>query len=609
MPTQSSCVDVSADGQYVFASGTYKPRVRCFDVGELAMKFERHLTSEVVKFKILSEDYSKLVFLHADRTVELHARYGGHYKVRVPKCGRDLVYHYPSCDLYVAGSSPEIYRLNLDQGQFLKPLQLENARAVNAIALNPLHGLLCAGTDQGWVECFDPRSRDRCGALDVASRMPPGTIDAGILPEVTAVTSFQNGLTMAVGTSTGQVLMYDIRSSRPLLVKDHNYDLPIKKVVEHPDSGMVLSADSKVVKVWEWPTGEHSTTIETAADINDLCVVPGTGLMFMANESPKIFSYFLPSLGPAPKWCSYLDSITEEMEISDKPTMYDDYKFLTRDELGSLNLTHLIGTNLLRAYMHGFFIDAKLYTEAKSIAEPFAYEEYRKEKLEKMLEEGTAKRIQLKKAARDLPKINRQLAQRMLSEKPDTRGGKKKKANNPLGDDRFKAMFEDEDFEVDVESEQFKLLHPSEKYKQRTDLLENLASDKFTVVDSEDSDEAEGRPSDQEHSSDDDEAPSKPRKSRQKISGKTAKGAFLELQPGESHAPGTSHVGLLKKRASSKSFAQRLDSKERVPKLEVNATGGGTKEAVFSVSKQRRGVKQLGLSKVEKGKYYKGKPV
>lgn len=42
---------------------------------------------------------------------------------------------------------------------------------------------------------------------------------------------------------------------------------------------------------------------------------------------------------------------------------YEDYKFVSREELDSLNLTHLIGTNLLRAYMHGFFMDARLYRE------------------------------------------------------------------------------------------------------------------------------------------------------------------------------------------------------------------------------------------------------
>ena len=44
--------------------------------------------------------------------------------------------------------------------------------------------------------------------------------------------------------------------------------------------------------------------------------------MFAANESSDIFTYFIPSLAPAPKWCSYLDSITEELEENAEAAVY-----------------------------------------------------------------------------------------------------------------------------------------------------------------------------------------------------------------------------------------------------------------------------------------------
>ena len=51
--------------------------MRCFDLANLSMKFERNLVTEVVDFTILSDDYSKLVLLGADRSLMFHARYGG----------------------------------------------------------------------------------------------------------------------------------------------------------------------------------------------------------------------------------------------------------------------------------------------------------------------------------------------------------------------------------------------------------------------------------------------------------------------------------------------------------------------------------------------------
>jgi ribosome biogenesis protein ENP2 len=73
--------------------------------------------------------------------------------------------------------------------------------------------------------------------------------------------------------------------------------------------------------------------VEPPNDINDMCVYEDSGLIFLTNEGVNIQSYFIPQLGPAPKWCSFLDNITEEMEETKAATEYDDYKFVTRKEL------------------------------------------------------------------------------------------------------------------------------------------------------------------------------------------------------------------------------------------------------------------------------------
>ena len=59
MPVAGTGVKVSHDGQYIFVVGVYKPRVRCYDVHHLSMKFERCIDAEVVDFNLLSEDYTK----------------------------------------------------------------------------------------------------------------------------------------------------------------------------------------------------------------------------------------------------------------------------------------------------------------------------------------------------------------------------------------------------------------------------------------------------------------------------------------------------------------------------------------------------------------------
>jgi ribosome biogenesis protein ENP2 len=40
-------------------------------------------------------------------------------------------------------------------------------------------------------------------------------------------------------------------------------------------------------------------------------MVRGSGLILAALEDPKIGCYFIPELGPAPRWIPYLENMTE----------------------------------------------------------------------------------------------------------------------------------------------------------------------------------------------------------------------------------------------------------------------------------------------------------
>merc|ERR1719481_1957276 len=203
---------------------------------------------------------------------------------------------------------------------------------------------------------------------------------------------------MGVGTSTGQVLLCDIRSSKPLLVKDHMYGLPIKRVVftgGGEESEKVLSLDSQVLRLWERETGKPYTSIESTAEFNDMALYPRSGLVFLANEQPRMQVFYIPSLGPAPRWASFLDSLTEELEESRTATVYDDYKFVTKEELNELGLEHLLGSPLLRAHLHGYFIDIRLYRKAASAKPANTLDNLKKEMIRKRIEEQRKGRVDI----------------------------------------------------------------------------------------------------------------------------------------------------------------------------------------------------------------------
>jgi ribosome biogenesis protein ENP2 len=83
-----------------------------------------------------------------------------------------------------------------------------------------------------------------------------------------------------------------------------------------------------------WPqVSTNFASMTPATDVNDIHHVPNSGLFMMANEGIQMTAYYIPQLGPAPKWCSFLDNITEEMEEQTVRSVYEDYKFVERAEL------------------------------------------------------------------------------------------------------------------------------------------------------------------------------------------------------------------------------------------------------------------------------------
>jgi len=134
--------------------------------------------------------------------------------------------------------------------------------------------------------------------------------------------------------------------------------------------------------------------------------------------------------------------------------------------------------------MHGYFISLKLYDAARVIANPFAYAEHREKMVREKMEKMAETRIRTKKDAR--VKVNKALAEKILkeAEREKKKAEKKKQKEvekgegemdvdheedhdgqpskkNLLNDPRFKAVFEDPEYAIDVNSREYALLNPS----------------------------------------------------------------------------------------------------------------------------------------------------
>ena len=559
----SQCVKVSEDGEWVMSTGTYKPQIHTHNLPNLALSWARHTDTLNRTFLMLSSDYSKTAHLQEDRSIEFHTPGGCHYSLRIPRYGRDLAYSRSAAELLVpavgvnANGLGEVFRINLEQGRFMKEFEVDvggddmttlgggalqggiKTGSVNTAAIaEGSHNLMAFGTSLGTVEYWDSRSRAR-----VATLATPQDLDGR--PQVTALDYHRAGIITAVGTSNGMVYLYDLRSSIPILEKDHGYGYPVQHLQfltpststrAQTSEPKILSADKRILKIWDERDGTPWTSVEPAVDINCVAWCKDSGMLLTANEGRQQHAFFIPQLGPAPRWCSFLDNVVEEM--ADDPNdpnayskrqtgeVYDNYKFLTSAQLQSLSLDHLVGkTNLLRPYMHGYFVQQRLYEEARLITNPSSWEEERAKRVKEKIDKERESRIRGKKKV--AAKVNRRLAERILEreEKNERRrvqrllaqGGDEKEnttftaavpdeqpekeAKGLLNDSRFARVFEDEEFAIDETSREFASINPSTKpaYAPRSNLDHERG---LTAVEQEAIDEVPGSSDDNDSNSD-----------------------------------------------------------------------------------------------------------
>ena len=506
--------------------GTYKPQIHTHYLPHLSLSFARHTISLNTTFLLLSTDYSKSLHLQADRSLEFHTPLGCHHTTRLPRYGRDLKYDKRSAEALIPAvgvnqnGNGEVFRLNLEAGRYMRGYEVDvggddftssgggalqggiSTGSVNTAAIaEESHGLLAFGTSLGTVEFWDPRSRDRVSILQSPRQSSP--ID--VRQEITALEFDRSGLGIATGSSTGSIYLYDVRSPAPLLNKDQGYGYPIQTLIYLASSTStraqiaepkILSADKRIIKIWDQRDGSPWTSVEPAVDINSVAWCKDSGMILTANEGRQQHSFLIPQLGPAPKWCSFLDNLVEEMaEDPNDPNaftsqkagdVYDNYKFLTMQQLQSLNLAHLVGTtSLLRPYMHGYFVAQRLYEEAKLIADPFVWEEEKNKRVKDKIDTERESRIRGNKKI--TAKVNKKLAEKMMerAEREERRHAKRvlekdrddnkiedatatagveeEPTGSLLADPRFSKLFQDEDFAIDERSREFQSLNPSTK--------------------------------------------------------------------------------------------------------------------------------------------------
>ncbi|ESL06158.1 hypothetical protein TRSC58_06172 [Trypanosoma rangeli SC58] len=507
----------TANGTHLFAAGDYPPRLKCFDVNQLSMKYSFNADMPILGGVSLSPDFRKFALRGEGRQITVHHSASIIDRVRVPHTMRSLAYHPYSAELLSSGTSHEIFRLSLETGAFVESYKTQSADGVNHVEVFKNHGLImCAGAD-GVVEAWDSRAGSCAARLTVAGPGAFSGIDECCELRHIA-TDDENGLLFSCGTESGHVLLYDLRLHKPLIVKDHMNSLPIVKTyffqgqsTSTGEASHVLSADSRSLKVWNKRDGSNFTSIEAPADITDFCVLRSqhniaepydcsdSGVVCICCDAPRVQVHFIPQLGVAPQWASFLEILTEELEEKEMTTVYDDYTFVSKSEMDALGMTaEDLAGGKVRPVMHGAFIENRLYRELKAVVDPGEFNRYVQENARRRKEQRWENRISKFKRVADDDNDDTE-AQAVHEADVAGVGAKGKALAAAKADPRFQKAFvgnSASSFALDPSNPEYaKLLQViNERRAQASQRRQRYESELFTIVpDAESGDDAEGR--------------------------------------------------------------------------------------------------------------------
>jgi ribosome biogenesis protein ENP2 len=379
-------IKLSNDFLTLAVSGEYPPQVKIFDLADLSQTTVFMTRKMPSHFEFLTDNWDKMAILRSDRRLDFYDRGGPCHSQDLPVRCRHFVYNPSTADIVLASEDSQLLRLNLEQGRFQDSIPTVS-RMGNVVCHSLANQLIVCGCEDGTIEFFDPRDKRSLAAVMLSANVSSLCFDA-------------SGMNIAAGLGSGDVSVFDIRSSRPLLSYSHRNQSPVHSVAFHSGHKFV-SGDRKSCRIYDAESRGFVTSFETKDPMNCVLPFPGSGLLFAAVEAAKVQVMMIPELGQAPRAFSVLDSLINDVEVADQDAtpLYEDQKFVTRDDLEKFGMAHLLKASVLRPYMHGFFVPRDLYRLIMDKGQETGYDEWMKHlKTAKQVEEERRKVVQRRKA-------------------------------------------------------------------------------------------------------------------------------------------------------------------------------------------------------------------
>jgi ribosome biogenesis protein ENP2 len=283
-PSYSKKLKESYDKKFLFATGTYPPQIKCFDLKNMGIKFTRYLNNEVRDFKLLNSNWEKFVILREDRTLEFHTKQGFFYNLKIPENGFDLSYSRLYGKIFIPSLNGNVFSVDLTEGKFSVSIKNNLKIEKTCSAINESETIIGLGDSNGTVNFYDLRTTKN--PFKSFEKMTNSDKNSS---SVTTIRFLKERSTkVAIGHNSGEIFLYDLRSKNPILSKDMGYNLPIKTIKNFINNDFIISSNSREVSFWNIKNGKGKISIKSKYGINDFCKLKNKDFLFLAVENPRI---------------------------------------------------------------------------------------------------------------------------------------------------------------------------------------------------------------------------------------------------------------------------------------------------------------------------------
>ncbi|KAG0432497.1 Nucleolar protein 10 [Dictyocoela muelleri] len=314
-----SCNNLQISGKYLLTCGTYKPKIKIYDLEAQSKLLERVVDTEPLKIISLDE-HKKLSILRNDNFIEFHTKSGFYDKIGVNSSVRDILFDMLSGKLMIGGSKYSTF--DFKKG-FIQDIY-EPESEISCMTLNPIYNIITLGTSNS-ILFFDHRQKGKIKMVKISDKLIDQSAKIFILKNQKSFSedkkfnidknddfndvysdneNYKNAISSIDTSIDGLNLVfvsnflfhYDIRNRKIQKFVDTEKSI----IVKFNNKNILLGMQNDIYLIKDLNCDEYSDRITTKYKIHDFCF--NGGVLFVGGENENVDILFSKEMGNLPNY-------------------------------------------------------------------------------------------------------------------------------------------------------------------------------------------------------------------------------------------------------------------------------------------------------------------